>query len=264
MRVSVVSDIHGNLDGLRRVADEAEFLIVLGDLLDYVDYYDPAQGILGRIFGEHRVRELIDIRARGDFDAFHAYDRSLWATLVNPEDTLREFVFDQYNAIIGMLGSQTLVTLGNVDMREVWNEVAPQHLRCLDGEVVDLAGLRIGFVGGGALKDMPAGSPWKSFDRHPDVFLQQLARLGSVDVLCTHVPPKIEDLRSDTIAHRHEMYGPGLVEYIDDHSPALALFGHVHHPRAAEATRGSTRCINVGYFKRRSVAYALDLPAITH
>ena len=42
VRLSFVSDIHGNIDGLADVARRVDQLVVLGDLLDYVDYYDPA------------------------------------------------------------------------------------------------------------------------------------------------------------------------------------------------------------------------------
>ena len=49
---------------------------MLGDLLDYVDYYDPAGGILGRIFGEQRVRPFIALRLAGDFPALRAYNRA--------------------------------------------------------------------------------------------------------------------------------------------------------------------------------------------
>lgn len=249
MRLSVVSDIHGNLEGLRRAAGDAEVLLVLGDLLDYVDYHDPSQGILGSIFGADRVAELIRLRTVGDFDGFHAYDRLLWASVTEPEAVLNSYVQDRYGAIIEMLGPNTYVTLGNVDVRHLWDAVAPTHLKCLDGEVVSIGGLSFGFVGGGAVKHLPEGSPWKSFDRHPDVFRERLGLLGSVDVLCTHIPPKVRELRFDTVADRTEMYGPGIVEYIDEHAPSRALFGHIHHPLAKEARIGSTLCRNVGYFK---------------
>lgn len=35
MKVSVVSDIHGNIYDLARLADAVEHLVVLGDPLDY-------------------------------------------------------------------------------------------------------------------------------------------------------------------------------------------------------------------------------------
>jgi Icc-related predicted phosphoesterase len=54
------------------------------------------------------------------------------------------------------------------------------------------------------------------------------------------------------------MYGPGLVELIEMRQPALALSGHVHHPRQREALVGATRCVNVGYFKRDPVPFIFD------
>ena len=51
MRVHVVSDVHGNAEALARAGDGADALVVLGDLVDFVDYHDPAGGILGRVFG---------------------------------------------------------------------------------------------------------------------------------------------------------------------------------------------------------------------
>ncbi len=65
-------------------------------------------------------------------------------------------------------------------------------------------------------------------------------------------------MRHDTIADRDEMYGPGLLELIEAQPPVLALSGHVHYPRAAEASIGSTRCVNVGYFKRNPHPFRFD------
>src|SRR5664279_2894038 len=62
VRVSFVSDIHGNIAALREVARQAEQLVVLGDLVDYVDYWEPSAGILGRVFGEQKVRQFIALR----------------------------------------------------------------------------------------------------------------------------------------------------------------------------------------------------------
>lgn len=262
MKISIVSDIHGNVEGLRRVACEAEFLVVLGDLLDYVDYEDPAGGILGQLFDEQRVQQFIELRGRGDFAALHAYDQLLWSTVPDPQGTLQQIVAEQYAAIARSLGPHVLVTLGNVDLRELWDHVVPERLRCLDGDVVRLDGLSFGFVGGGAVDDLPTGSPWTSFDRPRQQFRDQVAALGPVDVLCTHVPPDLDDVRFDTITGRAEMYGPGLLEYIDQQQPKRAFFGHVHHPRARLVVRGATTCVNVGYFRRHPEAHVFDTRAV--
>jgi Icc-related predicted phosphoesterase len=263
VQISVVSDIHGNLDGLAQVADSAKFLIVLGDLLDYVDYQDASAGILGEIFGADAVETFIQLRTAGDFVSLHQYDQDLWRSLADPVVTLEEVVCAQYARAIDLLGTQTLLTLGNVDMERVWSRLAPDHLRCLDGESVVVDGLRFGFVAGGAVKSPPTGSPWQSFDRDPDSYRAAIARIGAFDVLCSHVPPDIHDLRYDTKAQRREMYGPGLLEAIDQNQPPLATFGHIHHPISADLMRGRTRCVNVGYFKRRPVPYILETDAIS-
>ncbi|MDT7715221.1 MAG: hypothetical protein QOH09_1213, partial [Pseudonocardiales bacterium] len=55
MRVHVVSDVHGNVDALARAGAGADALLVLGDLIDFVNYHDPSAGILGSVFGSAAV-----------------------------------------------------------------------------------------------------------------------------------------------------------------------------------------------------------------
>lgn len=49
MRVEVISDIHGRFDFLARALERAEQLIILGDLLDYANYQEPDNCILGHL-----------------------------------------------------------------------------------------------------------------------------------------------------------------------------------------------------------------------
>ena len=65
MRVHVVSDVHGNAEALRRAGDGADALLVLGDLVDFVDYHDPAGGILGRVLGPEVSARFGQLRASG-------------------------------------------------------------------------------------------------------------------------------------------------------------------------------------------------------
>lgn len=259
MRVSVVSDIHGNFDDLARVADSAESLIVLGDLLNYVDYHNPASGILGMIFGTQAVTQLRQYRIAGDFHQYHDFDRKLWSTLSDPEAALNEAVVAQYEKAIDALGTNTYLTLGNVDVPEVWKSLAPPHLRMIDGTAIEIGHVSVGFIGGGATKTPPNGSPWQSFDRTYEQYRAKIAALPPVDILCSHLPPDLVDMRYDTTARRAEMYGPGLLEYVQLHQPAYALSGHIHNPRETEGRVGRTHCINVGHFQRTSEPYELDL-----
>ena len=49
-----------------------------------------------------------------------------------------------------------------------------------------------------------------------DDYESAVRALGPVDLLCSHVPPRIPVLRYDVIPARMEMYGPGLLESIDE------------------------------------------------
>jgi hypothetical protein len=263
VRISVVADVHGNIDALARVAEKAEQLVVLGDLLDYVDYHEPSRGILGHIFGEEPVRHFSALRAAGDFPALHRFNAALWEQLADPVGVLTGVVQQRYRQVLEAVGSDALLTLGNVDVAAEWNRVAGDVLPYLDGQVVKRGGARLGFVAGGASRrPRPVtldGQVWRPLVRPADEYRAVVQSLGEVDVLCTHVPPDIPLVRYDVVPARLEMAGPGLLEYIDRHRPAVALFGPGHLPRAPRARRGVTECINVGHFQRAEQPFQLDL-----
>ena len=266
MRVSFVSDVHGNTEGLARVAEKAEQLVVLGDLLDYVDYHEPDRGILGEVFGEDRVRHFAQLRQAGQFAELHAYNLSLWAGLPDARGVLTEVVESRYRGVLAAVGPQALLILGNVDVAAAWNEVAGGVLPCRDGEVVEVGGHRFGFVAGGAMRpgrrpDHSAEAVWRPYMRTADEYHNAVEKVGAVDVLCSHVPPHLPALRYDVITGRLEMSGPGLLQAIDTHQPQLAVFGHVHQPLARRQRRGHTECVNVGHFQRFPVAFEVDLDA---
>ena len=81
MRVHVVSDVHGNVEALRRAGDGADALFVLGDLVDFVDYHDPAAGILGRVLGPEVSAHFGRLRATGAPGELAAYATARWASL---------------------------------------------------------------------------------------------------------------------------------------------------------------------------------------
>lgn len=264
MRLSFVSDVHGNVAGLRAAARQAEQLVVLGDLIDYVDYHDPAGGILGRIFGATRVQPFIDLRLAGDFPRLRQLNDDLWSSIPDPLGTLSDVVAALYRDVLAAVGPDTLLTLGNVDVAEVWTDVAGSELPYLDGQVVEIAGRRLGFVGGGASRRAGAvfGGPakiWRPFMRTHEDYRAAVDALGPVDILCSHVPPAVPLLRYDVVPGRLEMCGPGLVEAIDAFSPMLAVYGHVHQPIARRLRRGGTECVNVGHFQRFPVPFEVEL-----
>lgn len=273
MRISFVSDIHGNATALAEVAGSAEQLVVLGDLLDYVDYHDPAAGILGEIFGADRVHPFIRHRSIGDFAGLHRLNVELWDTVADPVGTLSEVVAGRYAEMLRALAAANttpLLILGNVDMTSIWESVAGQTIPTVDGQVVELAGRRFGFVGGGVFSRRPAirgAAPtpgpalraWQPYLRPTAEFAAAVAGLGQVDVLCSHLPPGLPLLRYDRVPARLEAYGPGLLEAIDAGGPQLSVFGHVHQPQARRVRRGRTECVNVGHFARFPRPYEIVL-----
>lgn len=262
MKVSFVSDIHGNIDGLARVAERAEQLIVLGDLLDYVDYHEFGNGILGQVFGAEKVGHFAALRSTGNFGELHDYNRRLWDSVDDAAGLLADVVESRYREVLAAVGTEALLILGNVDVAAAWDAAAGAALPNRDGQVVEVAGRRFGFVAGGSTRP---GTVWRA----PDSIWRPLVRpaaeyqavvesLGAVDVLCSHVPPDLPLLRYDRIPGRLEMYGPGLLAAIDRHQPRLAVFGHVHQPLARRTRRRRTECVNVGHFQRFPTAYVVD------
>ncbi|MET0863851.1 MAG: metallophosphoesterase family protein, partial [Nakamurella sp.] len=156
-----------------------------------------------------------------------------------------------------------LLTLGNVDVAAAWNEVAGAELPYLDAQTVEIAGRRIGFVAGGSARPgasiRPPVGAWRPLIRSAEEYATAVKAVGPVDVLCSHIPPKIAQLRYDVVPGRLEMYGPGLLDAIDEHRPALAVFGHVHQPIAKRTRRGRTECVNVGHFQRFPQPFEIEL-----
>lgn len=262
MRLNVVSDVHGNAEALARAGDGADALLVLGDLIDFVDYHDHSAGILGRVFGAEKVRRFAELRAAGRSAELRGYSRTLWATLADPVAVIDEAVREQYARMFAVLPAPTYAIPGNVDVPALWDDFAREGLVFCDGRVVELAGVRIGMVGGGLL---PPGFPlpgtgvgggpaqvraWRPYLRTDQDFGAATAALAGVDLLASHIPPALPELCYDVVARRFELGSRHLVEVIDRDRPALALFGHVHQPLAPRLRRGRTECENVGHFQR--------------
>ncbi|WP_019812487.1 metallophosphoesterase family protein [Saccharomonospora saliphila] len=260
MRVHVVSDVHGNAEALARAADGADALIVLGDLLDFVDYHEHGNGILGRLFGAEKVGRFARLRREGTREEAVRFARSLWDSLAEPRQAVEEAVREQYERLFAAMPAPTYAIPGNVDAPALWPEFAREGVHVVDGAVVELGGLRVGFVGGALLPEGAAprrDAAWTPYLRSPSDFDADVARLGTVDVLCSHVPPAIPELTYDVVARRPEIGSDALLDVITSAQPRWALFGHVHQPLAARARAGRTECRNVGYFRRTGTPYVL-------
>jgi Icc-related predicted phosphoesterase len=260
MRIHVVSDVHGNVDALARAGEGADALVVLGDLLDFVDYHDHSGGILGAVFGAEKVARFAELRRARRSAELVAYARSLWDGLHDAEAVVEEAIRGQYEKLFGAMTAPTYATPGNVDVPALWPDFAHSGVHVFDGASTVIGGLRFGFVGGALLP--PGGTRrrtgvWYPYLRTEQEYAVATAALGEVDVLCSHIPPAVAELTYDVIARRAEYGSTSLLQVITAQRPRWSLFGHVHQPLAARARIGGTECVNVGHFQRHGTPHVL-------
>ena len=239
----LIADVHGAAEPLRRVAAMPGPLLVLGDLINFIDYRTN-DGIVAEVSGRDLVDEFVLLRSKGD----HAAASSLWAShSVGREAEIRA-AYDgaidaAYVEICAALeGADAYVTYGNVDRPHLLAERLPRGSRFVDGEVRDIEGHRVGFAGGGMPRIGTDG------EISEDEMSLKLDRLGPVDILCTHVPPAVPELACDVIGGP-EKGSVAVLEYVRKEQPRFHYFGDIHQPRATTWRIGATISRNVGYFR---------------
>ncbi len=259
MRVHVTSDVHGASLALAGAAVGSDVFVCLGDLILFLDYEDPGRGIFADLFGEQHARAYIEARTANRFDEARDLSRAAWARLgvTDPGEKwnlMQAMVRAQYEELFDAMPSPALLTYGNVDIPTLW----PDHLRegheVVDGGVIEVDGMRWGFVGGGLVS--PMRTPYELTE---DDFDAKVAALGPVDVLFTHIPPALPELAYDVVARRFEIGSRALLQYVREVQPRYHLFGHVHQPLVARTRVGRTECVNVGHFHGRERPFVLDL-----
>jgi Icc-related predicted phosphoesterase len=262
-----VSDVHGTADALA-LAGGADMLICLGDLLLFLDYADPGQGIFAELYGAEYTREYIELRTAKRFDEARRLTRQLMArngAAADPGGSgpggLRAsadgIIRRQYKELFEALPEPAYLTYGNVDVPEMWQEYLKPGHQVIDGGRAEAGGFTFGFAGAGLV------SPYRTPNEIPeDAFSAKLEAAvagGPVDVLCTHVPPAVPELLYDVVARRMETGSTALLEVIRQVQPRYALFGHVHQPLARRFRIGRTECVNVGHFRATRAPFALAL-----
>src|SRR5699024_202122 len=169
--VHVVSDVHGNAEALARAGDGADALVVLGDLIDFVDYRAYGNGILGALFGAENVAVFARLRRVGARGEMAAFASRLWSELDDPSGAVDEAVRKQYATLFAAMSAPTYVIPGNVDAPRLWPEFVSDGVHTPDGQVVEIGGLRFGFVGGSLLPEgatLRADAAWRPHMRTPD------------------------------------------------------------------------------------------------
>ena len=260
MRVHVVSDVHGHAEALARAGEGADALVVLGDLIEFVDYRNPAAGIIGRALGPQVSAEFGRLRAGGAPGELVRFISDAWARLPDASAVVEQAIREQYDLLFAALTAPTYAIPGNVDLPRVWSEYARPGLCLPDGRVVGIGGLRFGFVGGVPLppgRTPRGGGPWTPHVRVAEEFAAAVRGLTAVDVLCSHAPPAVPELAFDVVTRRPEAAAPALLELVRRDRPRAALFGHVHQPLAARVRVGRTECVNVGHFRETGRPYVL-------
>jgi len=259
MRLHIVSDVHGAADALARAADGSDLFICLGDLILFLDYDNPSEGLHAELFGADFTREYIRLRTEQRFDDARELSAVAWAQIgiIDPKDrwaVLEAKVREQYAELFAAMPSPALLTYGNVDVPALWPEFVREGHQVVDGATIEDAGLRFGFVGGGL--QSPMRTP---YEISPEDYAAKIAALGEVDVLFTHIPPKVPELTYDVVARRFEIGSQALLDYIVEKQPRYAFFGHVHQPLYSRTRIGRTECINVGHFHGRERPFVIDV-----
>jgi Icc-related predicted phosphoesterase len=252
MAIYVVSDLHGAADSLRKAVPEGATLVLLGDLVNFLDYISMT-GILTEVFPLEAVRQVVELRTAGDvLEARRVMkERSL-----GREDEIRAEigvrVNQQYAEVFDALPDPTYLILGNVDNPPLAESFAAANegVHLVDGTVVTLEGQRFGFIGGALPTPLHVAG-----EVSEESMAAKIADLGDVDVICSHIPPAVPELCFDTLAGKHERGSVDLLRYIEDVQPRRAYFGHVHQPLVSSMHIGRTRCINAGYFRSTARAW---------
>jgi Icc-related predicted phosphoesterase len=240
-------------------------LICLGDLLLFLDYADPGQGIYAELYGEDYTREYIALRtARRFAEARQLTQRLMAASVAGPDSgpaslrTSAEVIIRrQYKEIFDALPKPAYLTYGNVDVPELWDQYLKPGHHVVDGGRVEVGGITFGFAGAGLAS--PYRTPNEISEAAFGAKLDAIVADGPIDVLCTHVPPAVPELLYDTVARRMETGSEALLEAIRRLRPRYAFFGHVHQPLARRVRVGRTECINVGHFRATRMPFAVDL-----
>lgn len=254
MAVLVVSDLHSGVEALARVVRPTDTLLLLGDLINVIDYR-AMDGILVEVYGAEAVAEVVQLRAQRRFDeARTVMRRRREGREEEVTGRFQALIREGYRRVADVLPARTLLILGNVDSPAIAEEVLGPHAEFVDGKVVEIEGLRVGFAGGGL--PTPLGVAGEVSE---DDFDAKLAGLGEVDVVCSHVPPDLPELTYDTIARRRERGSAGLLAYVRDVQPQRVIFGHIHQPLISSTHVGRTHLVNAGYFRKTHRALRLSL-----
>lgn len=251
-----ISDVHHGLDSLKLLPKTKEPLVILGDLINWIDYRN-GDGIAKDVFGDANLNRLIQLRKDHNFDE----RKNLWQDLFSddPEgkqQKIEDAIERQYLEVFDVLKDYEVWMIpGNVDSLKIFESVKTSNVTNVDGQIHKYKDNKIGFAGGGVPTPIKARGEISEED-----FEVKLNKLIDVDIICTHAPPLVDELIIDVITNKKEQGWESLNKFIRIHQPKLSLFGDVHQPKATKWIVGKTICMNVGYFRANN--HYLELSSI--
>lgn len=249
-----ISDVHDSPAALAKLVALGEEIVILGDLVNLTDYR-TGEGAVAAVMGADFASRSSAARGKGAYSEM----RLLWQERsAESAEELRELIGDELSSQYrqagdALAGGRGLVIHGNVDRPGPLQEILPGGFRYVHGEVVEVDGLRLGFVGGGVPTPLQAAG-----EVSDEEMVAILDAIGPVDVLCTHVAPAIAPLRRDVVTGREERGSDQVRDYLIEHQPRYHLFGDVHQPQASKWRVDRTRCLNAGYFRATGRFLRLD------
>jgi Icc-related predicted phosphoesterase len=144
--IYVISDLHGAVDEMRKAVPEGAALVLLGDLINFIDYFSLS-GILTEVFSVEAVSEVVRLRTAGRLQEARAVmQRRSEGREEEVRTEIGRRVRDGYTEVFAALPDPTYMILGNVDNPRV--VAATDAAIHADGEVFDIEGERWGFIGG--------------------------------------------------------------------------------------------------------------------
>ena len=253
MRVHVVSDVHGNAEGLAKAGDGADALICLGDLVLFLDYADHSRGIFPDLFGVENADRIVALRTARRFEEARELGRSLWAGL------------DRRGRDRGRGAPPVRRAVRRLPHPDVRHLRQRRHA----GPLAAVRGTRHHRARRPARRDRrPRLRLRRRRPAHPDAHALSRSPTRST-------PPRSRrSARSTCSARTSRPRSPSscttpspaassaasraLLAAIHRTRPRYSLFGHVHQPLARRMRIGRTECVNVGHFAATSRPFALE------
>lgn len=254
MEVKLAADVHGEIEALIEELKPDDTLVLLGDLLNWVDFRS-LDGMLASILSKGEIARLLEEISRGRIREARAKAETFLKDKGLQSEKLRGIARSAYR-LLAAIPCRTYLLYGNADYPDIMGECLPANVSLVEAECADIGGARFGFVSGVPPFKWAVGLPGETDE---ETYRQRIERIGHVDVLCTHFPPAYHELTFDVVANRSEEGSPALSEYIEAVQPAYAFFGHVHQPLEKRKQVGRTQLINTGYFRREKKAFVLQL-----